>query len=155
MLNARPAGLTSTALSRPERALPVSGPLTVIGAEAMPAALVTTASTYLPGARVIVVPGWARSSAFWIVLNGAAALVPLLVSAPVGATKYAVPAASAGIHTSAAATVPATVSATPTTRRDQTRADGQNGMDQLRGGARGSEGRRSAASGSPVDHLPL
>ena len=32
MLNVRPAGLTSTALSRPAGALPVSGPLTVIGA---------------------------------------------------------------------------------------------------------------------------
>ena len=86
MLNARPAGLTSTALSRPAGSFPVSGPLTVMGAPAVPAVFVATASTYRPGSRLIVVPGWARSIARWSVLNGLAALVPLLVSAPVPAT---------------------------------------------------------------------
>jgi hypothetical protein len=35
---------------------------------------------------LIVVPGCATLSAFWMVLNGVVALVPLLVSAPVGET---------------------------------------------------------------------
>src|SRR5215212_5090014 len=40
----------------------------------------------MPGASVIVVPGAATSSAFWMVLKGAPAVVPLLVSSPVGLT---------------------------------------------------------------------
>ncbi len=51
------------------------------------ATLVATAWRYVPGARVIVVPGRARSSAFCSVRNGVAALVPLSVSEPVGETK--------------------------------------------------------------------
>ena len=67
--------------------MPVSGPLMVIGLAAVPAVLVTIDSGYSPAARVIVDPGAARSSAFWMVLNGAAALVPVLASEPVGETK--------------------------------------------------------------------
>src|ERR671917_2086577 len=117
MLNVRPAGLTSTALSRPDGALPVSGPLTVIGAVAVPATLVATASTYRPGRRLIVVPGWATSSAFCSVLNGLPALVPLLVSAPVGATKYTAPAACAGVPSPTVASTATTVNATRAANR--------------------------------------
>jgi hypothetical protein len=62
------------------------GPLIVIGAAAVPAVLVATASWYSPALRVIVVPAVATSRAFCSVLKGAAS-VPGLVSRPDGATQ--------------------------------------------------------------------
>ena len=117
MLNARPAGLYEHRLVAARRALPVSGPLTVIGAVAVPATFVATASTYRPGGRLIVVPGLGHGQRLLQRLERGAALVPLLVSAPVGATKYTAPAACAGVPSPTVASTATTVNATRAANR--------------------------------------
>src|ERR1044072_3370197 len=113
----------------------------VIGLVAVPAVLVTIDSRYTPGARVIVDPAAARSSAFWTVLNGAAALVPGLVSAPLGDTKYAAPAALAVAHSPVRPVRTVATRPMPSRVRERRRAGRRCSMHQLRDyGLRGAVG---------------